>query len=262
MDKKILLAGILCFFFSLCGNSEESTITDPEQKAGMKNFGHIAYPAKKCFNAEHGTFQIRFKPGFNPASSPKVKYDIPMIYMLVSEKRNSILCLQALNKWSKFYKHSKALYVLGSLVKPYAIQTVQKKLNLEKDKWTHLTLTWKYDDGKFYFQLYADGKLVNSDTRKGLYPSVNENAVFYIGSQGFSYATVDYIRVSSVVRTTDEIAGTVKSGPVADRYTLLLDQFDNVKKKLTIPMQGPQGKINGYFFLDNDTIKLYRKSRN
>lgn len=262
MDKNILLVGILCFFFPLYGNSEESITIDSEQRAGLKNFGHIAYPAKKCFNAEHGTFEIRFKPGFNPASSPKIKYDVPMIYMLVSEKRNSVLCLRTLNKWSKLYKYYKALYISGSLVKPYAIQTVQKKLNLEKGKWTNLTLTWKYDDGKFYFQLYADGKLINSDTRKGEYPSVNEDAVFYVGSHGFSYATIDYIRISSVVRTTKEIVETVNSDPVSDRYTLLLDQFDNVKEKLTIPKQGPQGKIKGYFILNNDTIKLFRKPRN
>lgn len=104
---------------------------------------------------------------------------------------------------------------------------------LKKGEWHYLALTWSGDP--LQVSLYLDGRqvILPATLSAGNPWEDLEGGTFCIESYtSHDNLTLDDLRISSVVRSEEEIKAAFAAGGLkADKYTLLLDRFENVAEK-------------------------------
>lgn len=233
-------------------------------KQGADKFAIIEYPATQCdVNIDEGSFEIWFQIGFDPTRNPEMAFYKPMTFLFVgSPSANPLFTVIFKGTYDPNRNVDRRHIAYTGDILRIATQPESDPLGWKKGEWHFLAVTWKDIGPKYQCQIYVDGKLLinhESDTRREII--LTEDAVIRVGSNNYagSYATVDSIRLSSVVRTAEEIAASYKNGFAWDRYTLLLDKFENLeegKGVTTTPEHGKQGVILGsYEYVDTPTGK-------
>jgi hypothetical protein len=120
-----------------------------------------------------------------------------------------------------------ALHVsIGAYGKPNALLPVPgKPIVWENNKHHHVAFTWK---GKQMF-LYADGQRIGNRAQAISLSGKLAGQHLLLGRRKFrdSPIIVHAVRVSSIARDVDKL---IKTLPVPDTFTLLLDRFDSPEK--------------------------------
>ena len=184
-----------------------------EIKTGSDKFANISYPATSCdINLEEGTIEtwvrIDFDPAFNKLT-PNTIFYMPMTYFNVGIYGKSLL-LNLISRCSydtRTQETKQSLYLNGDMIGS-TIAVPNEQLNWEKGQWHYLAVTWKNLGKKIKYQLYVDGVVMSeneAEPKKAVF--LPEGSNIEIGSHYFncSYGAIDSFRVSSVVRTREEI---------------------------------------------------------
>ena len=260
----------VCLFLLVAVGISSLCAAGPDQftpKYGSDKFARVEYPATGNITLNEGTVEMWIRVEFDPNRRHHLRYYSPMTYFWVGcdSTRSAHLSIAFRSGYnSSKDENSAALSVSGSLMTmPLSapVSTLSEGRGEVAEKWRrgqwhHLAVTWEKKGRMMHLRLFIDGVPVDSkEERTSAPPVLAADAVIRIGARYHNscYATIDSLRLSAVVRSQEEIAGSVKSGHGLDRFTLLLDEFEKIgtaedgRRAHTTAMTGDRGSVTGSF---------------
>ena len=155
--------------------------------AGDKGFEKLKYSTDGNINLQEGTLQIKYKPSFSKDSPGKL--NIYRIFLL-AEKTDSDHFSIGLNS-AKDGKHYLWVFLKNEQTEGKH-HGVFKNVNMEKDVWYDIAVTWDKDSLK----LYLDKKLLGAVPMKGKLPDASS---FYVGGSFYpnnAEGLIEYLKIS------------------------------------------------------------------
>jgi hypothetical protein len=129
---------------------------------------------------------------------------------------------------------------------------------LKAGEWHHLALTWS-GGALPLFNLYVDGKPAAWPVRMKA-PPFGDLRELRFNLQANSYQdshSIDDLRISSIARSAEEIQQSAQAGrSVADRYTILLDRFEQFRHEGDRHWTTPEVHATG---LESETGLILRR---
>lgn len=216
--------------------------------------GGVEYPLFGHFRAAAGTIEIWLTPQVDNLYPPVAEKQFQSLFPLFSCTIPEVLNMSggcAAKGTAKGPQH--LLYVSlarpdlrdGLLPVPGALPA-----GLPPGAPLHIAFTWRDRD----MRLYVNGQLIGARQQAALFPAVPPGAALTIGSVRSRPAPIilHAVRFSCVARPEAELA---QATPRADRFTLLLDVFDQPQAvsaderttpAVSSPLAGPvQGQVSG-----------------
>ena len=228
--------------------------------SGSDKFACISYPAAALVDTQEGSVEMCVRNDFDSTVPLANPFYAPMTYVQVRDESGRRDILYAL---ARSVSEGRDLGVVVGEVESFVSATRPEALGWRgKGEWHYLAITWKTDLNRCVLKLYQDGRLIEQGAGAQSEPLlVTEKMQMHIGNSnfGYSFATVDELRVSAVERSAEEIKTAsfrwdrLSTGFKWDRFTLLLDHFDRVepdtsgKASWTFAEGGVRGHIEGAF---------------
>jgi hypothetical protein len=155
--------------------------------AGDKDFQKLKYSTAGNINSQEGTLQIKYKPSFSKDIQGQLK-----IYrlFLLAEKPDSSHFSIGLNS-SEDGKRYLWVFLKNEQTEGKD-HGVYQNVNMEKDVWYDISVTWDKDNLK----LFLDKKLLGTVPMKGKLP---EASSFYVGGSFYldnAEGLVEYFKIS------------------------------------------------------------------
>jgi hypothetical protein len=194
----------------------------PNAAAADRKYGNLIYPAAGNIQLDEGTVEIWLISGFDsePETKDSASWCCPFDLIFPSENAHYIL---------NFITWGKALAQVGygKLQHSYVWT---RTLVWKPGEFHHLAWTWSGRKRSVYVDGTAGGKGTKGETPAEVTvegPLVGDltDARIEIG-RGHSPITIDGVRISSIARTSEEIAKGWQSAPKRDAMTLLLDHCE------------------------------------
>lgn len=216
----------------------------------------VTYAAAGNLKAEEGTLELWFRLEAEPDGSQKEgRHYFPLVQLVTeqelekpSEKGIGFrVCYQSIWKpdWFHFWFQSSGKTMGKITGNPYITSAEDTQTSLKGDRpgkpypriprlkpgdWHHLALIWSGSPTEM--SLFLDGKpCIPSTALPGGSPfeEADSSKISFLAYNYHDNLTVDDLRVSSVARTEKELAAVFAEGATkADKFTLLLDRFENV----------------------------------
>jgi hypothetical protein len=193
-------------------------------QADEVKYGYISYPLKDNMQSKEGTIEVWVRPDMDLAAPPESFYYFAILRTSIGPEypgKGGITLWRL--KADGLTVSAEVQGQAGWFNMPSAFGA-NKTLDWKKGAWHHVALTWKGAE----LALYADGALLQSTTATAALPSGNEGVIM-VGVPS-SRIAVDEFVISSVARTGDQIRERMKSKPVKDDQTLLLDPMETLDK--------------------------------
>lgn len=195
-----------------------------EIKHGPARFAQLVYPAVDHFPLEGGSFEMRFRPGFDPDLQAEVPFYMPMVYLTLMQGKTALFSVFSRYTWNaSTRRHSSSLMLTGQLIPDGKLRVNHSDIGLRRGAWHDLIISWEPQHGQVLWQIWFDGKLV-LETREAAGPPflLDAESRLYVGARYFNccYAAIDWMRLSWGRRTPETFA------PAADRQTMLLERYE------------------------------------
>lgn len=206
--------------FSLC---LQVSLAAFEIKHGPGRFAQLVYPAADHFPLEAGSFELRFRPGFDPDLQAEVPFYMPMVYLTVMQGKTTLFSILSRYTWNaSTRRRSSSLMLTGQMIPDGKLRMNHSDIGLRRGAWHDLIICWEPQHGQVLWQIWFDGKLVLDAREPAGSPFLlDEESRLYVGARYFNccYAAIDWMRLSWGRRTPETFA------PVADRQTMLLERY-------------------------------------
>ena len=225
-------------------------------KYGSDKFANVKYASSGMFNADEGTIDLLFSIAYDPHRKHNIRWYSPLYLFKIEGISDSFDILASHSYNSKLDRRWHGFKISAKCFN-CRCQVDYKKNRIKPGCWHLLTFTWKRIGKNYNCKCYLDGSLLEKEDNKvDRIPYVEDSGKIIIGAKYFngSYGNIDTFRISAVARKPEEIADAWKSGLTCDKYTLLFDNFENIKKNeknpkraSSIPVKGSEGTIFGTF---------------
>ncbi len=209
--------------------------------------GELRYEAKKHIRMQEGTFECWFKLGMPPAdfhigdgSSRRMLVFLSLTFAPTKNTKDRELPDFLTLKYANLReKNGLKVVVNDTLVKKMTLD--QEELNWEADTWYHLAFTWKQQHGQWTLQWFINGKLRKTcqTDEPGTFTALPAKTIIRIGRVQSStketkfdsggIGAIDEFRISSRVRSPEEIRQAMTKGMTTDEATLLHETFAKVR---------------------------------
>lgn len=182
-------------------------------------FGKVQYPALGNLQLDEGTVEVYIQAHFNTDQPNSFSTSIGPFFIITIARSTENAVLFYVTKARKIAMVGYFAPVNHS----YVNSSPKGKPGLTwKDGEHHVVaFTWKGDRR----QVIIDGVPGEETKVEGPLPIDLNQATLQVGG-GASLFAVDELRISSVVRSLEELKAAVNVAPQADMFTLLLDHFD------------------------------------
>lgn len=216
----------------------------------------VAYPASGNINPKEGTIEMWLRLDEEPGLPPRHSFPFFAIQAHGEKDPRFRLIYNPIWKPDVFHFYLSCMGIQnGKLVRGPYLATMEEGAEgivrtieiprLHPGEWRYLVTTWKTDKEteESTVELYFDSQVaIQTELRFDLWGKFDP-AQASVSLQGYAGYTIDSFRVSSKVRSWEEISKVFTRGDLeADPHTLLLDRFENVSDKVSIP-EINQGKM-------------------